>query len=391
MAPADHRGDAERARGERHLGLVVELELALREPAPKIGLEQRAALDPALELIAAETAEIAALGLGPIHGAVGLAHQLRPGLAVARIERDAEAGGDRDLLVVDRRRRRHRVEQLAGDQSGVLGLGQVLDQDRELVAAEARHGVGLAQAAAETLGHDRQQAIAGQMPEAIVDRLEAVEVEDHDRDQALVAPGPGERALQTILEQRAVGEPGQLVVLRQVAEPFRLALAGESVADGPLETDRIEPVLVEEIGHAEHHRLQVELERGGARQHDDRGPEAPLLRRPRELQAMAVGQAVVDQADVERARAQPPESGLEIGRPLDRELEMGRRLEPGPRGPEVGLVGLDQQDPDRPPPEQPRAARPRPTSRWPTRARPQALVHLPTTARSWAPTALPRS
>ena len=103
-------------------------------------------------------------------------------------------------------RRRHRVEQLAGDQRGVLGLGEVLDQDRELVAAQPRDRVGLAQAVAEPLRHDRQQAVAGAMAEAIVDRLEAVEVEDHDREQALVAPRPGQRALEAVLEQRAVGE-----------------------------------------------------------------------------------------------------------------------------------------------------------------------------------------
>ena len=215
------------------------------------------------------------------------------------------------------------------------------------------------------------------MPQAVVDRLEAVQIEDHDPDQALLAPGPGERALQAILKQRAVGEPGQLVVLGEAAEPLRLVLAGQSVADGALEAKRIEPSLVEEIGDAQGHGLEVEIERAGIRQQDDRGPAAAGLRGPHQLQAIAVGQGVVDQADVEAAGAQPRHSGLQIARPVDHEADVRRDLQQIARRLNRPGGRFDQQDPHRngrrqatrcrrgrPPPWSPRspefASRPRP-------------------------------
>ena len=230
----------------------------------------------------------------------------------------------------------------------MLGLGQILDQDGELVAAQPRDGIGLPQAAGETLGHDRQQAVAGDVAEAIVDRLEAVQVEDHDRDQALVAPRPGERALQPVLKQRAVGQPGQLVVLGQPAELIGVALPGQSVADGAPEPGRIEALLVEEIGDAERHRPEIELERAGARQHDDRRPTAALGGEARELETVAVGQRLIDQADVEPARAQPGAAPVSRSRAHSTvNSRWGAALKQSARGPEFLLVRLDQQDPDR--------------------------------------------
>jgi hypothetical protein len=61
--------------------------------------------------------------------------------------------------------------------------------DRELVAAETRHGVGLAQHAAHPRRHTRQHAVAGVMAERVVDLLEAVQVEDQQRQRRARAVG----------------------------------------------------------------------------------------------------------------------------------------------------------------------------------------------------------
>ena len=205
-------------------------------------------------------------------------------------------------------RRRHGVEQLARDQRGVLGLGQVLDQDRELVAAQARDGVGLAQALAQALAHEREQAVAGDVAEAVVDRLEAVEVEDHHRDQALVAPRPGERALEPVLEQRAVGEPGQLVVLRQAAELLGAGAAGPG-RSGWCARDGSHRAAVLSRKSATPSAIACRSSSSvPARASMTIGARQPRsLRGAHQLEAVAVGQRRVDQADVEPARAQPGE------------------------------------------------------------------------------------
>ena len=65
------------------------------------------------------------------------------------------------------------------------------------------------------------------MAEAVVDRLEVVEVDEQD-GQPAAAPrcGSDERVLEAVDEQRPVGEPGQRVVERLVAELVLERLAG---------------------------------------------------------------------------------------------------------------------------------------------------------------------
>ena len=70
------------------------------------------------------------------------------------------------------------VEQLVGDRHGVVGLVQAGQQDDELVAAQAGHGVDVAQLLAQTLGDALQQLVADRVAEAVVDVLEAVQVEE---------------------------------------------------------------------------------------------------------------------------------------------------------------------------------------------------------------------
>ena len=88
-----------------------------------------------------------------------------------------------------------------------------LGQDDELVAAEPRHGVAGPDLLAQPLGHLAEQQVAELVAEGVVDHLEAVEVENQQRD-----PGAGGRAAVEGVgdqpqEQAAVGQPGQVVVV----------------------------------------------------------------------------------------------------------------------------------------------------------------------------------
>ena len=65
-------------------------------------------------------------------------------------------------------------------------LGDVLDQDGELVAAEPRDRVAGPDRVGEALADRLEQRVAGRMTEAVVDGLEVVEVEEEHRD-----PEPG--------------------------------------------------------------------------------------------------------------------------------------------------------------------------------------------------------
>ena len=150
IVPAHQRFDADDAAGgEADLRLVMQHELPLGDGAAQARLERQPLHGAALHVVRAELVRVAARFLGAVHRAVGVAQQrLRVG-AVVGIERDADAGGDFDRRPGDRQRLLDRAAHFLGDVDRVLGLAQLGEDDRELVAAEARHGVVLADVGAE--------------------------------------------------------------------------------------------------------------------------------------------------------------------------------------------------------------------------------------------------
>ena len=67
---------------------------------------------------------------------------------------------------------------------------QAVQENRELVAAEPRERVALPQARLEAARHRDQQLVADQVAEAVVDDLEAIEVEIEDREAVGQAAAP---------------------------------------------------------------------------------------------------------------------------------------------------------------------------------------------------------
>ncbi len=104
-----------------------------------------------------------------------------------------------------------------------------LHHDDELVAAEAGQHVVLAQHRAQPLGHDLEELVADLVAEAVVDRLEVVEVDEQDGDLAHL--GRGQPIVEQVHQVRAVGETGQLVVACRVAQLLRRATLLGDVLD----------------------------------------------------------------------------------------------------------------------------------------------------------------
>ena len=103
-----------------------------------------------------------------------------------------------------------------------------VQQDGELVAAEARDLVVRAHERADEAGQLDEDLVAGGVPERVVDDLEVVEVEEEEgrrRPAARARHGAHER----ILEGAAVGEVRERVVESEVADPLLVLLAGRDV------------------------------------------------------------------------------------------------------------------------------------------------------------------
>ena len=96
---------------------------------------------------------------------------------------DADARPRVDLLAVDVHQRLDRFEHTSGDHGSLLRAVHAVEQDRELVAAETRDGVDGRTVDFEAPSDLLQHGVAGGVAEAVVDRLEVVEVDEHDTDE----------------------------------------------------------------------------------------------------------------------------------------------------------------------------------------------------------------
>ncbi len=137
---------------------------------------------------------------------------------------------DDELLLAHVDRLAQALEHPLGDVDGLLRALHLLDQDGELVAAEAGDRVGRADGVAQAMRDLLQHRVAGGMAEAVVDRLEVVEVDEDHAHRRLLAGRAGERVADAIGEERAVGEARDGIVEGLVRELVLEELALADVA-----------------------------------------------------------------------------------------------------------------------------------------------------------------
>nr|BFE72914.1 hypothetical protein GCM10020092_062150 [Actinoplanes digitatis] len=215
MLPADQRlQPVDLVVAEADLGLVVQHQFVAFDRAAQLGLHGQPVGRVGDAVLGVEH-DVGGAALALVHRGVRALEQLLDLGAVPRVERDAEAGLDAQ---------RHAVEDGLADQFGAGGLDQVehgvlgqpgYDQ-AELVAAEAGHGVAPAQRLREPGSDQPQQLVAGVVAQGVVDLLEAVQVDEHDRALGARDRGAVDRALRPRLEGRPVGQSGEAVVQRLV-------------------------------------------------------------------------------------------------------------------------------------------------------------------------------
>ena len=182
--PADQRLEPDAHPGrQRHDRLVVDLEVVGGDRAAQVVLEAEAVANAGVHVRVEHFVARLAARLGVIHRGVGVAHHLVRVRVVGRTERDADAGRGEHFAAADRERRAQRLLDPEGDAVGLAVVAESVQEDRELVAAEAGEHVALSQARLEPPRHRDQQLVADQVTEAVVDDLEAIEIEIEDRER----------------------------------------------------------------------------------------------------------------------------------------------------------------------------------------------------------------
>ncbi len=267
--------------GKLHLRLVVQQQLAARHAVAQVGLRLHRVARPGAHLLGEEAPGVAPRRLGAVHREVGVAQQVVLVGAVARVDGHADGGADRHLLALAHQRRAHRSDHPSGQDLCVLRAAHAGLQDRELVAAEPRHRVAGLHQAGEALARGDEYLVAEMVAERVVDRLEAVEVDEVQRERAVAPTPPRQRLAQPLSQQRPVRQVGQRVVVREMAEPLLCRLALGDVERGGQ--------------HADHLRARP-AQRGA------RGQERPALPRRVDQGLLARGQggAALEHQRVER-------------------------------------------------------------------------------------------
>ena len=249
MLPADERLGGHDAAGiDVDDRLIVQHELVVGD-APFQICFQLLALDERLVHRRHEyLVGVLAAGLGHVHGDVGVAEQILDRRVVVG-DRHSCAGAGHHLAVVDHHRRPHRAGDPLHDAAGVDLVDVAPEQHRELVTAEPGGEVVGPQARLDALRDGHEQQVTGGVALAVVDGLEVVDVDEQHRRPGVVSGLHfAQRALDGLNEEAAVGEAGERVVERLVAQP-RLEL-------GQLGQRPFEPAVLEGDAHVVGQRFE---------------------------------------------------------------------------------------------------------------------------------------
>ena len=126
----------------------------------------------------------------------------------------------------------HQSDDALRQRGRIGGIGDRVLHDDEFIAAHPRDGVGLADQPAQPLGDDFQELVAGGVTERVVDGLELIEVEMVNRHHFSVRD-PVQRAFEPVVQQHAIGQTGQRVVMRHIFDlDLGLPLLGDVLMGG---------------------------------------------------------------------------------------------------------------------------------------------------------------
>ena len=137
-----------------------------------------------------------------------------------------EAGADRDreaLPIAERELRCFDEALEVADQGRCLGFAAVRKQQGELVTADSRDQVRFAQSLRDRGGDLFERVVTGQMAVGVVDLLEVVDVEDHQRCLFRVTAGAGNMLLDRLLETAPVARLSQRIMIGEEAKPLLVA------------------------------------------------------------------------------------------------------------------------------------------------------------------------
>jgi hypothetical protein len=118
-----------------------------------------------------------AVALDRVQGPIRADQQLRPGLAMLRIERNANARADMHPCFGQHERARQGLDDTARQRTDVVGMRSAIGNSDKLITSEPSDQTAGWQYFTQPDRRFLQDLIAGGMAEAVIDCLEAVEID----------------------------------------------------------------------------------------------------------------------------------------------------------------------------------------------------------------------
>ncbi|MNO99281.1 hypothetical protein D3C76_910470 [compost metagenome] len=159
---------------------------------------------------------------------VGIAQQLLGAQGIAGEQADTNTCADEQALLIELEGLLHRINDILRQCCSLADLRALLGEYGKLVATQASQGHAATEQRLETLAHHFEQLITDIVPKAVVDALEMVQVQQQQGTTALVGLGRGQRLFGAVVEQQAVRQVGERIMMGQVGQ---LALAVLDRAD----------------------------------------------------------------------------------------------------------------------------------------------------------------
>ena len=167
-----------------------------------------------------------------IHGSVGIAEEFFRGAAVLRKNSDSDAEGQTDFPAADRNGLGGAANNLFAAALNVPCGLEFAHHNDELVSAHTCDGVGFANAREQALPHGREEDVTIGMAKRVVDLFKVVDVNEEDRNSLAVILRAEDRLAETLVEQRAIGEAGQVIMMCEIADVIGASTVLGNVAAG---------------------------------------------------------------------------------------------------------------------------------------------------------------
>ncbi len=236
MRPANERLDPRHhVRLRLDDGLVAQLHFAARQRVSQILFEHTALFGRLMQVARIESETAAPVALCRIKREIGVADEVIAALSVEGRDRDADRGADDAAAALDRIGLRQAGDDVGRQLAQFAAILDIGEDDLEFVAAKPADHFAVADDLEQSFGDLFQQRVARRMAECVVDLLEPVEVDQHDRARALLLRERGQGGVELFRDVEAVGETRQRVIEREPRRVFgRAALFGDVGAASPI-------------------------------------------------------------------------------------------------------------------------------------------------------------